>query len=189
MFLTYYYRITKMKTLKKIADIYRQDGKTFLYHLASVGTSTIAGAMTAGYLENSGYNPAINSSVTTGVAAGSYWTPFIGLLARNERGEMKDETGNYNRKKIASKIAQYASFVGIGEFLYTAVRGVMQYQLQKEFDAPSASVLTDIACATAYGILVPPIRHALRSVGGERKLEQIANSNQESNKPMTGVEQ
>ena len=61
-----------MKILKKIADIYRQDGKTFLYHLASVGTSTIAGAMTAGYLENSGYSPAINSSVTTGVAAGSY---------------------------------------------------------------------------------------------------------------------
>ena len=165
-----------MKILKKIANIYRQDGKTFLYHLASVGASTIAGAMTAGYLEDSGYSPAINSSITTGIAAGSYWTPFIGLLARNERDEMKDETGKYSRKKIVSKIAQYASFVGIGEFLYTAVRGVMQYQLQKELDAPSASVLTDLACATAYGILVPPIRHALRRVGGEGKLEQIIKS-------------
>jgi len=178
-----------MKILKNIANIYRQDGKTFLYHLASVGTSTIAGAITAGYLENSGYSQAINSSITTGVAAGSYWTPFIGLLTRNERDEMKDETGKYSCKKIASKIAQYASFVGIGEFLYTAVRGVMQYQLQKELDAPSASVLTDLACATAYGILVPPIRHALRSVGGEGKLEQIVNSNQESDRSMAGVEQ
>jgi len=168
-----------MNIIKKISDIYKQDGRTFLYHLASVGTSTIAGAMAAGYLEDAGYSPALNSSITTGVAATSYWVPFIGLLARNERTEMKDGAGKYNKKKVISKIAQYASFVGIGEFLYIAVRGVMQYKLQKELDAPSASVLTDLACATAYGILVPPVRHALRSIGGEKRLEQIVESNEE----------
>jgi len=173
--------MVKMDVLNKIKDIYKQDGKTFLYHLASVGLSIISGALTAGHLENSGYSPSFNSSVTTGVAATSYWTYFIGLLARNERNEMRDEDGEYNRKKIVSKIAQYASFVGIGELLYAAVRWSVQYQLQKKLDAPLASALTDITCATAYGVLVPPIRYALRRAGRERKLEQIVNSDQDKN--------
>nr|MBA4405039.1 hypothetical protein [Nanoarchaeum sp.] len=177
-----------MKIINKLLNIYNQDGKTFFYHLTSVGMSTIAGAVTAGCLENAGYSPAFNSSITTGVAATSYWGPFIGLLVRNEKSEMKDKTGRYNRKKVISKTAQYASFVGVGEFIYTAVRGIMQYQLQKELDAPTASILTDLACATVYGILVPPVRYALRDIGGEKKLEQIVEHNQESEIPMTGVE-
>ncbi len=162
-----------MNTLNKLVNIYKQDGKTFLYHLASVGISTVACAATAGCLESQGCNPILNSSITTGVGAVTYWTPFIGLLASSERNEMKDETGKYSFRKVASKIGQYASFIGIGEFIFGAMRGVVQYQLQKRLDAASASALTDLTCATAYGILVPPIRHLLRSAGREEKLEQI----------------
>ncbi len=164
------------KIIQKIANVYRQDGKTFLYHLASVGISTIAGAINAGCLEKYGFEPALNSSITTGVGTASYWIPFIGLLARNERSEMKDENGKYIASKIRSKAIQYASFVGIGEVLFAAVRGFTQYQIQKrlELDATSASALTDLTCATAYGVLVPPIRQILRKSARESNLEKIA---------------
>lgn len=162
--------------MRRLSDIYRQDGKAFKYHLASVGLSTLAGAVTAGCLENyTSCGPALNSTLTTGVATGSYWTPFIGLLARSERNEMKDENGKYDSKKVASKAAQYASFVGLGEFLYSGMRGVIQYQIQKrtELDAAYASALTDIVCATAYGVLVPPIRQALRKLGREKTIGNL----------------
>ncbi|MDP1695200.1 MAG: hypothetical protein Q8L34_06710 [Candidatus Woesearchaeota archaeon] len=178
-----------MSILNKITNIYRQNGKTFLYHAASVGISTVACAVTAGCLEEQGCNPALNSSITTGVGAVSYWAPFIGMLARNERNEMKDESGKYSPKKVVSKIAQYASFIGIGEVFFGVVRGVVQYQLQKRFDAASASALTDLACATAYGVLVPPIRYVLRNVGREGKLENIVSLDQQANKTVGQVQE
>jgi len=39
-------------------------------------------------------SPALNSSITTAVGTGSYWIPFISLLARSEKDEMKDKNGN-----------------------------------------------------------------------------------------------
>lgn len=166
---------------KKIKEIYTQDGKTFAYHLASVGISTIAGAVTAGCLEGQGCNVQTNSSLTTLVGTGTYWTPFIGMLALNERDSMKNEQGKYESKKICSRIVKYASFIGIGEILYAGIRGVVQYQLQKncDLDASYASALTDLTCATAYGVLVPPISHILRRVSGESKLERIASQSPE----------
>lgn len=163
-----------MKTLQKIKEIYKQDGKAFAYHLAGVGISTAVGAATAGCLEDVvSCGPVVNSSITTAVGSGSYWFPFLGLLANSEKNEMKNEQGKYDRKKVAAKTAQYASLFGLGELFYAGLRGVVQYHLQERFqmDAAYASALTDLTCATAYGLVLPPVRHLLRKIDRTRRTE------------------
>lgn len=155
------------QALKKVGETYKQDGKTFLYHLASVGVSTVAASRAAGAIDNlTELGDVANSALSTVVAAGTYWAPFIGMLALSERGEMKDESGKYSRNKIASNALQYGSFIGIGEVLYAGTRMTVQYQVQKRtnLDSATASVITDLGCAVAYGLLLPPVRSALRRI-------------------------
>ncbi|HLC55820.1 MAG TPA: hypothetical protein VJJ23_01135 [Candidatus Nanoarchaeia archaeon] len=149
--------------MKKIKQIYQEELPTLKYHLASVVISTGLSALAAKLLEKHGCDPATVSTLTSAIALTSYWAPFIGLLTLKDKKELK-ANGHYDRKKITSKALEYASFMGIGEVAYSAVRGVAQYCLQKKgFDAVSASAGTDLACATLYGILLPPIRYLLRN--------------------------
>ena len=155
-----------MSLKEKIIEVYKEDRKSFYNHWIPAGISTLADAVTASCIESSGGNPAVNSSLTTFVGAASYWALFIGLTARTERAEMKDNSGKYDIKKTSSRAAQYLSFIGIGGVLYSSIRGTVQYQIQKRtaLDAGLASLITDGICTTVYSVAVPPMRYMLKTI-------------------------
>jgi hypothetical protein len=143
--------------LERIVEYYFDHRSTLASQLVAWPLSTVAAAYSTTFTDS----PAAAVALSSVVAQATYWPTFIAGKVIGDRKQFAT-AGKINWTVVRQKVAEYASWWGAGELVYSGIRSAIMGGLRAAgVDNAQSSAYTDIATGSAYTAVLPFMESAI----------------------------